>query len=312
MTHSISAKQTHTKIILMGEHAVVFGEPAIAIPFGAVTVTATLTESPTDPTIDCAFYKGLLTNTPDVVASLYHLVSLLDQDLNTTDNSLALTITSTIPPERGMGSSAAVAAAVTRAYFNHFDANLDDHTLRYYLDASEKIAHGSPSGLDALMMVINHAVLFQKPDHFISIPKMPNGYLVVADSGQTSQTKTAVAMIKQKYDANDAETMASIAQIGSLVKEATHAINQEDLHTLGSLLTANHEELKKLGVSAPIMDALQEVALQQGALGAKLTGGGMGGCMIALADTNESALKIADALKALAKEVWVHPLKEDL
>lgn len=299
----------HGKIILIGEHAVVHNQPAIAIPFTSATVEVTVTEISGKSTIESIYHSGDLAKAPSSLNNLLETLKAVCTHFNQSIDHLQLTITSTIPAERGMGSSAAVATALVRALFNYFDAELTEELLHEFVSISEVIAHGNPSGLDAKVVSSNESVFFvrnQGAEFFdVEVP----AYLIVADTGQQGETGQAVRDVGILLEDTTSHAQENISRLGELVKRAREMIEIKDAKNLGKVLTQAHEQLKELTVSNEKLDALVTGALKAGALGAKMTGGGRGGCMIALADTIEQATKIAESLMTIgAVKTWIHPL----
>lgn len=300
------------KIILMGEHSVVYGEPAIAIPFFATAIETTVETTNGPVSLDCFFYKGPLSQAPkrllNLVTVIIETVKKLDKPLENFD----ITINSTIPAERGMGSSAAVAVATIRALFHYFKESLSNDVLLELTNISETIAHGNPSGLDAAMTSGTSPLYYIKGQKFEFFPLKVSAYLVVADTGITGQTKEAVENIALLYHSDPKKTDDSIKQLGQLAKEAKQAIQQNKTNQLGVYMTQAHTLLDSLGVSNTILNTLVHTSLESGALGAKLTGGGRGGCMIALAKNKEHASQLSDVLlNAGAKHTWIYNMRKD-
>lgn len=154
----------HGKIILVGEHAVVYNEPAIAIPFTSATVEVTIRKITGDSTIDSIYHSGKLADAPKSVNNLIRTLNAVCLYLGRSPDHLAIQIDSNIPAERGMGSSAAVATALVRALFNYFNEELTDKLLYRFVSISEKIAHGNPSGLDATVVSSDLAVYFKRSE----------------------------------------------------------------------------------------------------------------------------------------------------
>lgn len=299
----------HGKIILIGEHAVVHNEPAIAIPFTSANVEVTIKKQLGESTIDSIYHTGKLTDTPKTLNNLIETLNAVCKHFGTITDNMHITIKSNIPAERGMGSSAAVATALVRALFNYFDAELTDELLNDFVTISEVIAHGNPSGLDAKVVSSNESVYFVKNQgaEFFKV-ELP-GYLVVADTGQQGETGEAVMDVGKLVADVKTHAKSFITELGELTTQARNMIEEENIVGLGAILSEAQIRLKKLTVSNEALDLLVETARTHGALGAKLTGGGRGGCMIALADLPETAKKIADALLDVgAVNTWIHPL----
>lgn len=301
------------KIILIGEHAVVYHQPSIALPFPATTVTVSVTPNThNQTTIDCDFYRGLVADMPELLESLKRTIELSLEQVNQCGTPLTITIDSTIPAERGMGSSAAVAVALTRGIFDYFDAPLSQEQLLTIVHEGEKIAHGNPSGLDALMTSSHTPYYFIKGQEPKAVPLNLDAYLIVADTGMTGQTKKVVEKIAKKVSGPDKRPYEdALYQLGQLTNQASRAIQTNDPILLGTILNQAQEKLRYLGASNHLLDQLITVAQTNGALGAKLTGGGAGGCLIALAATKEDAQQIQTALENNgAKATWLYEMSD--
>lgn len=298
------------KIILMGEHSVVYGEPSVAIPFPATQIKTKVTATETETTIDCLFYKGLIKDMPELLESLKKVIEVSLSTLDHSDDYLALTVTSTIPAERGMGSSAAVAVATTRAIYDFYDVSLTQDELLRIVEISEKIAHGNPSGLDALMTNSSVPYYYVKGDPFVPISLNLDAVLVVADTGMTGQTKEAVASVGKKVTSKNQHIyQEKIKQLGKLARASRTYLEENQADKLGTAMNDAQVLLAELGVSSLELDALVISALSHNAIGAKLTGGGRGGCMIALARNSAEATVIAKALEETgAKATWLYEM----
>ena len=299
------------KIILMGEHSVVYGQPAIAMPFSAVEIIAKVTAQGEALSVDCDFYKGLVHKMPNIWESLKHAIRFSLYRIGaTTDPAIHIKISSTIPAERGMGSSAAVAVAVARALFAHYEKILTDKELWEIVQSSEKIAHGNPSGIDAATTSGKSPVFFIKNQPMEPLELELSAYLVVADTGVTGNTLEAISDVADLLEKKP-EAMKFVEELGSLAKQAKEDLATDQAELLGSKMNQAHVLLQELGVSDPSLDQLVRISQESGALGAKLTGGGRGGCMIALAKNAEDAQKIAQTLdQAGARQTWIQYLGE--
>lgn len=300
------------KIILMGEHAVVYGQPAIAIPFSAVETVAEVKEDGEALTVTCEFYDGLVHKMPEILESLKHAIRFsLYRIRAPQDPAIHIDIHSTIPAERGMGSSAAVAVAIARSLFNFYGKVLTDKELWEIVQSSEKIAHGNPSGIDTVTTSGKSPVFFVKDQPIEQLSINMDAYLIVADTGQTGQTLKAIQSVKAllskvTYQIDSlSDPKQAIKELGQLTKLAKEALLNNYILELGEVMNQAHQLLASLTVSNQTLDRLAQAARQAGALGAKLTGGGRGGCLIALAKDKESAEKIARTLlEQGAKQAW--------
>ncbi|EMC42734.1 mevalonate kinase [Streptococcus mutans] len=300
------------KIILMGEHAVVYGQPAIAIPFSAVETVAEVKEDGEALTVTCEFYDGLVHKMPEILESLKHAIRFSLYRIGAPqDPAIHIDIHSTIPAERGMGSSAAVAVAIARSLFNFYGKVLTDKELWEIVQSSEKIAHGNPSGIDTVTTSGKSPVFFVKDQPIEQLSINMDAYLIVADTGQTGQTLKAIQSVKEllskvTYQIDSlSDPKQAIKELGQLTKLAKEALLNNYILELGEVMNQAHQLLASLTVSNQTLDRLAQAARQAGALGAKLTGGGRGGCLIALAKDKESAEKIARTLlEQGAKQAW--------
>lgn len=300
------------KIILFGEHAVVYGRPAIAAPVTGVQATATVT--PGRPG------HGLVLELPDVgqrVAvtadsaqqPLAHLAALALHAL-TLDPPPAwvVTVRSTIPLASGLGSGAAAATAIVTALAGAAGVALGPAQVSALVYESEKRFHGTPSGVDNTVIAYGQPVWFvrgQAPEPFALRRPLT---LVIGDTGIASPTSIAVGDVRRAWQAEPARSEALFDDISETTWAARRAIEEGDGAALGRLMDRNHGALQALGVSSAELDRLCRAARQAGALGAKLSGGGRGGNMIALtapaqASQVTAALLAAGATRAFATQI---------
>jgi mevalonate kinase len=299
------------KIILCGEHAVVYGRPAIAVPIGQVRATATVAPAPPG--------AGLVLQAPDLNQvvrlgdappdqPLAAIVRLTLAHLRTKAPDVTLTVRSTIPVASGMGSSAAISTACARALALYLGAELDAPTLATLVYEVEKLHHGTPSGIDNTVIAYEHSLVFvrdQPPERLrIRYPF----HLLIADTGVPSLTRIAVGDVRRAWQADPALYEHLFEEIGEIVRAVRSALETGDLDRLGPLLSANQERLRQIGVSSPELERLITAALDAGATGAKLCGGGRGGNMIALVapltqNAVAEALRAAGATRVLHQEI---------
>ncbi|WP_220739952.1 mevalonate kinase [Leuconostoc miyukkimchii] len=299
----------HAKIILIGEHAVVYGQPAIAIPLTNLTVTTTIRPAFHSQTIESSTFHGDLDELGANVEGLRQLILRLLTKFKLNDVPLTIAIDTNIPQERGFGASAAFATSITKAFFDYVKAPLDAEELKYFTDIEESISHGSASGLDAATVGSSDPIWFIKHQQLTPFTMSLTGTLVVADTGIHGQTMHAVNIVKNQLDTDYELTWQKIVHLGQIASKVRTDLTENNPVHAGLLFTSAHHELQSLGISHPKLDNLVNAAIHAGALGAKLTGAGIGGAMFALAKNNDEAITIANALtKAGAQNTWIQPL----
>lgn len=295
----------HGKLILMGEHAVVHGYPAVALPFTPVGVQATveITEGPLS--VDCKFHQGPIACAPEQVKGLSASVVETLKRLGSALEGLTVRIVSTIPAGSGLGSSAAVAVAMVRGLFACHGREITHRDLMELTHIAEVHAHGTPSGIDATAAAAEGPLLFVKGQTPQSLTTGGVFQMVVANSGHAGDTRSAVAAVRDRLRERPIETKSRLTTLGRLAHETKAALADGDSVWLGRILDAAQAELSALGVSNERLDTLVRAARKAGALGAKLTGAGRGGCMLALARDGESAEKLAlELTRAGARAIW--------
>ena len=303
--------EAHGKLILVGEHAVVYGQPAIAIPF-PLKIRAQVRKSIGEITISSLLYTGKMEGIPSEMNGISECIKNAFMHLNKPLKDLHITVRSEIPLGRGLGSSAAVATAIVRGIFLYFNMTPTKEELFSFVEISEAHAHGKPSGIDMMAVASNSPIYFKRQEGACSFIAPKPFYMVVADSGVIGDTRRAVEKVKKNHFADSDSIDTVVNRIGEITDKAREAIVRGELRNLGTLLNKNHDELKKLGVSNETIDRMVDTAMRAGAIGAKLTGGGMGGCIVALADTMADAEYISKALlKEGASKAWYFSTEEE-
>lgn len=289
------------KVILAGEHAVVYGRPAIAVPVWERVARATI--QPGSAGSGCWI----------IAHDLKHRVSLAeatDKDAMALVTRAALAqlglpanpdwqieLSSEIPIASGLGSGAALNAALVRAIYAQSGQSADPARVSALVYLGEQIYHGTPSGIDNTVVAYGQPVWFVKgaaPTVFT--PAKPFT-LAIADSGVASPTRDTVRGVRRRWETERKSYERCFDAIGELVWVARRAIEEGNNEVLGPLFDRNHTLLQQIGVSTSQLDQLVTAARDAGALGAKLSGGGGGGNIIALVD-QASAAQVTAALEA--------------
>ncbi|MBS4059990.1 MAG: mevalonate kinase, partial [Bacteroidetes bacterium] len=211
--------------------------------------------------------------------------------------AFSVTIRSTIPVASGMGSGAAVSVAVIRALAGFFEHPLSDEQVNQIAYEIEKLHHGTPSGIDNTVITYARPVYFVHGEPIQTFSVARPFTLVIANTGQAAPTKESVGDVRKLWQADKGRWEAVFDKVGKIVEEAKNAIESGQTCGLGPLMDANHALLQELTVSSPELDRLVLAAKAAGADGAKLSGGGRGGNMIALVNPKR-AESVASALKA--------------
>ena len=313
-SHPLGAGSAHAKAILLGEHAVVYGAPAIAVPVRTMAVVAEARRVAGGGRLTCGLYDGPFAAAPAAVdATVAAVRAALDAVApGTGPDGVDVRVESAIPAGRGLGSSAAVAAAVTDAVAAAFGVTLDAARRHDTVMASERIAHGTPSGLDARTVVAASPVWFHD-GVAEELPVGRPGALVLADTGAAVATRDAVAGVRALRDRRPATVDTAVASLAALTSAARTHLGDGDLAGVGAAMDEAHGVLATLGVSNPALDHVVAQARRAGALGAKLTGGGRGGCVIALVDDADGATELARRLRASgARAAWTLDLAPTL
>jgi len=301
---------SHSKLILIGEHSVVYGKPAIAIPFPSIHATASVEEhvksnDTRDINIKCHYYEGRLEDAPIKLAGIVACIQVTIQTLKKQPEGMCIHLHSTIPIGRGLGSSAAVAIAIVKSLYMYYGEELSHSNLMDLVHIAETHAHGNPSGIDMAAASSAFPIWFEKGKDTLPIRIGAPLHIVVADTGRIGDTRSAVESIRENHSKNPTATNQSIELLGELTYKAKDALINGNIELLGNYMNSAHIELGKLGVSDDILDNLVKIAQSNGALGAKLTGGGRGGCVLVLAKNENHVEQISESLlKAGAFQTW--------
>lgn len=309
------------KAILIGEHTVVYGLPALAIPLSPLHIAATARVSsatascPATSTrqtgsgrVDAFFTCGSNTVSTGSDGGVVAVAAALRQ-WGFDHETAAVRLTGDLPPARGLGASAACAAAAVRAVADAVGATVGGRELYELVQASEHRAHGRASGIDAATVIAARPIRFQDGAARL-MPMRADAVAVLADTGAPSVTRRAVRAVESIVRRYPARARRLLDEADRLIDDALAAVDAADVATLGARMTGFHSLLQEFGVSTEALDRLVDAATRARALGAKLTGGGLGGCMLALTRPDDAAVVAQALMSAGAHQTWTMPFGE--
>ena len=267
------------KVILLGEHAVVYGKHAVALPIPNA-VTATVTDA-------------------DSGESRYvsKLLAFVKEQLGIENDPSGIDVRSSLPPGMGLGVSAAMAVAVVRALSRSLKLDLDDDAVNKIAFECEKIAHGTPSGIDNSIATFAAPMLFSNETE-LAIEKLALDSpppVIIAFSSQRGSTLEQVSGVRTRYDAQTKHYSGIFAEVDALSLSAAEALTSGNYEKVGSLMNICHGLLNAIGVSTPELERMVSIARAAGASGAKLTGSGGGGSIVAMCPGTEETVASAFA-----------------
>ena len=283
------------KIILFGEHAVVYGKPAIAIPVSGMRATAWSEPGENGITINAMDMNKrfkLKTDNNQFSVLAQSILSITDRQ----EPNLTINLTSKLPQGSGMGSSAATSTAVCRALSGYLGVDLAANQISELVFEAEKIVHGTPSGIDNTVVAYEMPVYFVKGQNPETFEPGKLFRLVIGDTGIEASTKKTVANVRKAWRNEPGLMEGYFDAIEKITRNGKIAIESGNAEQVGELMDENHELLNSIGVGHKILEKLVEIAREKGALGAKLTGGGGGGNMVALAEDKKTQKKICEAI----------------
>jgi len=298
------------KTILFGEHFVVYGLPAIASALSSYTTAEikvvdgkgweVIDQRPATPG-----YKKKKYN--EAMQSIKNVIEHMNVDVGC--QKLEITFSGDLFAASGVGASAAQATSLARAINDSFTLMLDDDKINEAAYEGEKAYHGTPSGIDNTASTYGGLIWFVKNldggkntlENLRSPKKIP---LVIANTGITASTTDVVADVRRLKESNPEKFENIFNEYKDLSEKAKKALLESDKSLIGKLMNQNHKLLQDITVSSEINDKLVEIALDNGALGAKMTGTGRGGLVIALAENDEVQKNITNAIEMKGYDAW--------
>lgn len=285
------------KVILFGEHAVVYGRHALALPIPAA-VTASVAIAADETQLNVPEWGLQINVSREPKDGAAAAVSLIIDRLGLSDSHFLIDVASALPRGMGLGSSAAIAVAITRALAKRMRIEVSDSEVNAIAFECEKLAHGTPSGIDNTLSCFGKPMLFQNADT-LSVKDVQTAGpvpIVIGFSHNSGPTREQVDGVRQRREANRQQYEAIFDQIDKLSIEGANALTKGQYTELGMMMNVCHGLLNAIEVSTPDLEHMIDVARRAGALGAKLTGAGGGGSIVALCPGTEN--RVRDALHA--------------
>ena len=288
------------KAILFNEHFVIYGIPAIVSAIGKYTVAKIEPNNKKgwnliDNRKATANYKeGKIDQQKD---SINRILKKMDIDIS--KNGFEITLNGTLYCASGIGASAASCVAIVRSLSDYFDLDLSDEDINEIAYEGEKGYHGNPSGIDNTASTFGGLIWFERRDKNVMDKISPPNpiEIVMGNTGKVSDTTVAVAGVRERREKNPEKYKEIFDRAENIAYLAKNAILNEDYRELGKLMNENHKLLQQIEVSSRELDFLVKLSRDQGAFGAKLTGGGLGGNIIALTPGRELQEEVSNAIE---------------
>lgn len=284
--------QACSKILLFGEHFVVYGAECIAVP---VKKYINCTISPSSE--DTIFRDQILKETTYITSTSKNkksqLIHLIMERLNLKGH-FNISIQGDITPSAGMGSSAALSISMIKEFSKFLDTEFQTSQLNELAFECERIFHGTPSGIDNTVIVYERPIKFKNSGtvkEFKPVEILKPLKIALINSGKRGGTKEMIQKVKALLDKNPQLKNELLLKIDTIVASAEFALSTGDVAGLGTLINQNQLLLKKIGVSTPNIDEICNLALKNGCYGAKLAGSGGGGMVITLLSEEEKELQ---------------------
>lgn len=300
------------KIIISGEHSVVYGKHAVAAPI-ALKMKAKVWDRSDGICLLIPDWgvEHFLKFGGDHRYSVYQTLEMILKALDLQDKNMTIKVTPEFPKAMGMGGSAALAVGIIRALSSHYELNLSQEDVRELSFESENIIHGTASGIDNTVSTYGQLISYRKnnPPEIEKLSLIEDIPIVIGISGIESMTSHMVRRVREGHDQHPELYSDLLNRMDELALESRKAIESVDLPKLGMIMNLNHGYLNALGVSSPEVEELVDIARSAGALGAKLTGGGGGGAMVALCDSTKMQQVIHRKMKEAGYDSLITEIK---
>lgn len=289
------------KVILFNEHFVVYGLPAIASAIGAKTIA--LVERLPGSGVEI---KDERPETPGYKAGKFHqqqeslnrIIKYMNVDVGR--NHYTITLAGDLIAASGVGASAASCAAIARALSDELGLNYSDEKVNETAYEGEKGYHGTPSGIDNTAATFGGLIWYRRDGSSQLMEQMrlrKPVEIVMGNTGLVADTKIVVAGVKERKEREPEKYDRLFRAADQLVRDARKQIDAYNLENLGAQMDENHRLLQEIGVSCPELDSLVDLARGNGALGAKMTGTGKGGYMVALTPGRDLQQRVAEKIE---------------
>ncbi|MBE9548723.1 MAG: hydroxymethylglutaryl-CoA reductase, degradative [Proteobacteria bacterium] len=280
----------HGKVILLGEHAVVYGRHAIAapVPMAARATIHTSSRGQVEFIVPRWGVEYTLHRDPAQRQSFERPLGAMLEKFELLDQAIRIEVFPSVPRAMGLGGSAAVAVAIVRALDSHFQLHLSDAEVNDFAFEFEKVAHSNPSGIDNAVATYGRLMMYtpgKTAADAASIDPLKSGCpipLVIGISGIESLTAGMVSQVRKGWTNNPELYNRVFNEIDQLTLSAREAIISGDMPSLGNLMNFCQGQLNALQTSSWELEEMIQISRRHGALGAKLTGAGGGGSIIAL------------------------------
>ncbi len=293
--HDMGTGYGYGKVILFNEHFVVYGIPAIASAIDKKTIAEVKKCQGKEFIIhdnreETPGYKK------EKLEQQKESIRLIKKAMGI-DECIEIWLSGNLRAASGVGASAASCAAIARAIADEFDMHFSDEEINSFAYEGEKAYHGNPSGIDNTCATFGGLVWYEKGKKMELLKIEKPVEIVMGDTGIVANTKKAVEGVRQRKEKYKEKYDKIFEEAKKLVYDARDALLAMDLKKVGRLMNKNHELLREIEVSSKELDFLVEIAREAGAYGAKMTGGGLGGYMVALTPSKELQEKVAKAIE---------------
>lgn len=290
------------KVILFNEHFVVYGIPAIASAIGANTTALVERREGAgveveDDRPETEGYKAEKLGQQKESLDLM----LKFMNIDTERNAFRITLGGDLIAASGVGASAASCAAIARAFSDELGLNYSDEKVNEIAFEGEKGYHGTPSGIDNTAATFGGLIWYRREGSSQLMERMKLRRpveIVMGNTGIVADTRVVVGGVKERKEKDPDKYAQIFKNAEQLVHDARKQLEAFNLERLGTYMNENHALLQQIGVSCHELDALVDLARENGAIGAKMTGTGKGGYMVALTPGKELQERVANAIES--------------